>query len=66
MPLLAPENPELTGWIITMNTNNFKIFVEALEALPDEIKNNEVDMNSTLKPACGTPGCFGGLISVFR
>jgi hypothetical protein len=27
-----------------MNTKNFKIFVEALEALPDEIKNNEVDM----------------------
>jgi hypothetical protein len=47
-----------------MNTNNFKIFVEALEALPDEIKNNKVDMNSTLKPACGTPGCFGGLISI--
>jgi hypothetical protein len=40
-----------------MNTNNFKILVEALEALPEDIKNNEVDMNSTLKPACGTPGC---------
>jgi hypothetical protein len=32
-----------------MNTNNFKILVEALEALPEEIKNNQVDMNSTLK-----------------
>jgi hypothetical protein len=25
-----------------MNTENFKILVEALEALPEEIKNNEV------------------------
>jgi hypothetical protein len=47
-----------------MNTNNFKIFVEALEALPDEIKNNEVDMQSNFEPACGTSGCFAGLISI--
>jgi hypothetical protein len=47
-----------------MNTNNFKILVDALEALPDEIKNNQVDMNSTFEPACGTPGCFAGLISI--
>jgi hypothetical protein len=31
-----------------MNTNNFKILVEALEALPDDIKNNEVDMHAKL------------------
>jgi hypothetical protein len=47
-----------------MNTNNFKIFVEALEALPESIKNNEVDMNSFYEPLCGTPGCFAGLISI--
>jgi hypothetical protein len=47
-----------------MNTNNFKILVEALEALPDEIKNNKVDMMSTAQPQCGTPGCFAGLISI--
>jgi hypothetical protein len=47
-----------------MNTHNFKIFVEALEALPDEIKNNQVDMNSVFEPVCGTPGCFGGLTPV--
>jgi hypothetical protein len=47
-----------------MNTNNFKIFVEALEALPEDIKNNKVDMTSTAQPQCGTPGCFAGLISI--
>ena len=47
-----------------MNTNNFKIFVEALEALPDEIKNNQVDMLSIEAPVCGTAGCFTGLISI--
>ena len=47
-----------------MNTNNFKILVEALEALPEEIKNNQVDMKSVLEPICGTPGCFAGLISI--
>jgi hypothetical protein len=47
-----------------MNTNNFKIFVEALEALPEEIKNNKVDMRSNFEPICGTAGCFAGLISI--
>jgi hypothetical protein len=28
-----------------MNTNNFKIFIEALEALPQDIKDREVDIN---------------------
>jgi hypothetical protein len=35
-----------------MNTNNFKIFVEALEALPEEIKNNKVDMRSNFAHSC--------------
>jgi hypothetical protein len=49
-----------------MNTENFKILVDALEALPEDIKNNEVAMNSALKPNpfCGTAGCFAGLISI--
>ena len=47
-----------------MNTKNFRIFVETLEALPEEIKNNEVDMRSNFEPACGTPGCFAGLICI--
>jgi hypothetical protein len=41
-----------------MNTNNFKILVEALEALPASIKNNKVDMQSNFEPACGTAGCL--------
>ena len=47
-----------------MNTNNFKTFVEALEALPAHIKNKEVDMKSTKDPMCGDAGCFAGLISI--
>jgi hypothetical protein len=49
-----------------MNTNNFKTLVEALEALPESIRNNEVNMGSVLepKPICGTVGCFAGLISI--
>jgi hypothetical protein len=43
--------------IKVMKTEKFKIFVEALEALPDEIKNNEVDMQSSFEPVCGTAGC---------
>ena len=50
--------------IKVMKTEKFKIFVEALEALPDEIKNNEVDMRSNFEPVCGTAGCFAGLISI--
>jgi hypothetical protein len=47
-----------------MNTKNFKIFIETLEALPEGIRNNRVDMNSTHEPVCGTVGCFAGLISI--
>jgi hypothetical protein len=45
-----------------MNTENFKILVDALESLPEDIKNNEVDMRSNFEPACGAPGCFAGLM----
>jgi hypothetical protein len=37
-----------------MNTKNFKVFIEALEALPENIRNNEVDMKSVDEPICGT------------
>jgi hypothetical protein len=32
--------------------------------LPDEIKNNKVEMRSLEDPTCGTAGCFAGLISI--
>jgi hypothetical protein len=38
--------------------------VEALNRLPEPIKNDYVDMKSTKEPVCGTPGCFAGLISI--
>jgi hypothetical protein len=47
-----------------MITDNFKIFIEALEALPEDIRNNHVDMKSIDEPVCGTPGCFAGLVSI--
>jgi hypothetical protein len=47
-----------------MNTMKFKALLEALDSLPSEIKNNIIDMASTHEPACGTPGCFAGLISI--
>jgi hypothetical protein len=49
-----------------MNTNNFKTFVEALEALPASIKADEVNIGSFLKPdhMCSDAGCFAGLISI--
>jgi hypothetical protein len=47
-----------------MITDNFKVFIEALEALPENIRNNEVDMKSVDEPVCGTPGCFAGLVSI--
>ena len=47
-----------------LNVSKFKVLVEALEALPEDIRNNEVDMSSTHEPTCGTAGCFAGLISI--
>jgi hypothetical protein len=49
--------------IMKMNTENFKILVEALEALPENIKNNEVDW-SRLTPTTEDPRDFTGLISI--
>ena len=52
-----------------MNTNNFKIFIEALEALPQDIKDREVDMldfeSTFYKPTAeNKTNDFGGLISI--
>jgi hypothetical protein len=36
-----------------LNVSKFKVLVEALEALPEDIRNNEVDMSSVDEPTCG-------------
>ena len=62
--IMAKTEDIKNNMINEMDIENFKIFVEALEALPEEIKNNKVDMKSTFEPTCGSPGCFAGLISI--
>ncbi len=47
-----------------MNKNKLKQFVNALGELSDEVKDWDVVMMSANKPACGTPGCHAGLISI--
>ncbi len=47
-----------------MNTIKLTEYTKALNALPDPIKNNIVDMMSTYQPACNTPGCHAGLVSI--
>ncbi|CAC9626241.1 hypothetical protein [uncultured Gammaproteobacteria bacterium] len=47
-----------------MNKDKLKEFVNALDSLSDEVKDWGVSMMSTKKPACGTPGCHSGLISI--
>jgi hypothetical protein len=47
-----------------MNKDKLKEFVNALDALSDDVKDWDVDMNSGEKPTCGTPGCHAGLISI--
>ena len=47
-----------------MNTNNFRKFVETLEALPQDIKNREVETRTIFKPLPATIDCFTGLISI--
>jgi hypothetical protein len=43
-----------------INTNNFKTLIEALEALPEGIRSNKVNMSSAHEPV----RCFAGLISI--
>jgi hypothetical protein len=47
-----------------MNKDRLKEFVNALDALSDDVKDWGVAMISTNKPTCGTPGCHAGLISI--
>jgi hypothetical protein len=47
-----------------MNKDKLKEFVNALDALSDDVKDWDVVMMSANKPACGTPGCHAGLISI--
>ncbi len=47
-----------------MNKDKLKEFVNALDALSDDIKDMDVEMGNTNKPSCGTPGCHAGLISI--
>ena len=54
----------ISGSISKLNVSKFKVLVEALEALPEDIRSNEVDMSSTDEPTCGAVGCFTGLISI--
>ncbi len=49
---------------MTMNKNKLKQFVNALDALSDDVKDWEVNMGSGKKPMCDTPGCHAGLISI--
>ncbi len=47
-----------------MNKDKLKQFVSALDSLSDDVKDMQVDMESTKEPTCGTPGCHAGLISI--
>ncbi len=47
-----------------MNTTKLTEYTKALNALPEPIKNNSVDMVSTEAPTCNTPGCHAGLVSI--
>jgi hypothetical protein len=47
-----------------MNTHNFKIFVEALEALPEEIKNRKVKLSGIDEPTPDKPIDMRGLFSI--
>ena len=47
-----------------MNTHNFKIFVEALEALPEEIKNRKVKLSGIDEPKPDKPIDMSGLFSI--
>jgi hypothetical protein len=47
-----------------MNKNKLKQFVNALDALSDDVKDMGVEMGSINEPLCGTPGCHAGLLSI--
>jgi hypothetical protein len=47
-----------------MDTYNFKLLVEALGKLPEELKNSRFDIGHQAIPNCGHRGCLAGLISI--
>ncbi len=47
-----------------MNITKLTEYTKALNALPEPIKSNCVDMISTDAPTCNTPGCHAGLVSI--
>ena len=47
-----------------MNMHNFKIFIEALEALPEDVKSNKFHHLGMDEPELNKPHDFGGLISI--
>ncbi len=47
-----------------MNEHKLKEYANILNALPEAVKNNKLDMNSTKAPTCNTPGCHAGLICI--
>ncbi len=47
-----------------MKTTKLTEYTKALNALPEEIKNNSVHMLTTEAPTCITPGCHAGLVSI--
>jgi hypothetical protein len=44
--------------------HNFKIFIEALEALPEDVKSNKFHHLGMDEPELNKPHDFGGLISI--
>ncbi len=47
-----------------MNIIKLTEYTKALNALPEQIKNNSVHMLTTEAPTCITPGCHAGLVSI--
>jgi hypothetical protein len=47
-----------------MNKDKLKEFVNALDALSDDVKNMDVNRNYYEEPLCGTSGSHPGLIYI--
>lgn len=47
-----------------MDEKKLTEYTTVLNDLPDEIKNNRVNMMSDFPPTCNTPGCHAGLVSI--
>jgi hypothetical protein len=49
---------------MTMNVKNLKKLVEALEALPENIREDAVDMTSESQPSFSECGCHAGMFEI--